>query len=48
MRSQGYSLGLAVLVAALLHFVTHLAVLEFIVKPMGDEDLQHAPELNHV
>ena len=41
-------MGVAVLVAALLHFVTHLAVLELIVKPMGDEELQNAQESKRI
>ncbi|CAK9035733.1 unnamed protein product [Durusdinium trenchii] len=34
---KGYSLGLACVGVALLHFVVHLCVLEYMVKPMADQ-----------
>lgn len=38
---KGYSLGAAACGAMVLHFILHLSVLEFVVKPLGDADEGH-------
>ncbi|CAJ1329462.1 unnamed protein product [Effrenium voratum] len=37
---KGYALGGACIAAAALHFVVHLALLEFVVKPMGEAEVE--------